>query len=112
MEETVHYKGVLKKVERLEGESLEEQCKRLLDNKDLPFHLKSYQEYLVEKHYREMTIQNGVVYRVEKEKGGSSEVMFDASQEANEEIAFELRYFDSDYDFDAALEKAIKRINQ
>jgi len=31
MSETEHYKGTLTKVKRLENESLEEQCKRLLE---------------------------------------------------------------------------------
>jgi hypothetical protein len=110
LSETVHYKGVLKKVERLEGEKLEDQCKRLLENKSLPTYFDSYVEYLLDERYHEITIQNGVVYRVEKESVDSDGDIFRATTGDSGEIKFEVRYYNGGCGFDEAIEEAIKNI--
>lgn len=110
MSETVHYKGVLKKVEKFEGESLEEQCKRLLRNKDLPSYHDSYKEYLIDQYYHEMTIQNDIVYRIEKEEVDPDGDIFKANMNDNGEIEFEVRYYNGGCGFNEAIEKAIKNI--
>jgi hypothetical protein len=110
MSETVHYKGVLRKVERLEGETLEEQCKRLLEDKELPSYFDSYQEFLLDEYYNKMTIQNSIVYSVEKEDVDPDGDIFNASIEENGEIQFEVRYYNGGCGFDEAIEEAIKNI--
>lgn len=112
MSETVHYKGVLREVERLAGENLEEQCKRLSVNKELPVYFDSYQEQLLDVHDQGMTVQQGVLYRVEKEYVDLEENMFRARREANGEITFEVRYYNGGCGFRDALEQAIKNIDQ
>ncbi|MEK3955684.1 MULTISPECIES: hypothetical protein [unclassified Psychrobacillus] len=112
MSETVHYKGVLSRVERFEKENLEEQCKRLLGNKELPSYFDSYEEYLLDKHYRTMTIQNGDVYQVEKEEVDPDSGIFNASISENGEITFEVRYYNGGCGFDEAIENALKNIGQ
>jgi hypothetical protein len=111
LSETVHYKGVLKKVERYEGETLEEQCKRLMGNKELPSYFDSYEEYLVDENYKKITIQNGVVYRVEKEDVDPDSDIFKANINDKGEIEFEVRYYNGGCGFDEAIEEAVNRIN-
>ena len=110
MSETVHYKGVLRKVERNEGETLEEQCKRLLESKELPSYYDTYQEYFVDENYRRMTIQNGIIYRVEKEEVDPYSDIFRASINYKDEIEFEVKYYNGGCGFDEAIEDAIKSI--
>ncbi|PLR99584.1 hypothetical protein [Bacillus sp. T33-2] len=110
MSETVHYKGVLKKVERHEDETLEEQCKRLLNNKDLPSYFDNYQEYFSDEYYYKFTIQNGVIYSIEKEDVDPDIDIFNASVGDNGEINFEVRYYNGGCGFDEAIEEAIKTI--
>lgn len=110
LSETVHYKGVLKTIERHEGETLEEQCKRLLENKELPSYFDSYAEYLLDENYKKITIQNGVVYLIEKEEVDPDGDIFNASINDNGEIEFEVRYYNGGCGFDEAIEEAIKSI--
>lgn len=110
MSETVHYKGVLKQIERYEGEPLEEQCKRLLENKDLPSYFDSYAEYLIDENYQKITIQNGIVYRVEKEEVDPDSDIFKASINDQGEIEYEVRYYNGGCGFDEAIEEALRSI--
>lgn len=110
MSETVHYKGILKEVKRYEGETLEEQCKRLMENKDLPSYYDTYEEYLLDENYRKITIQNGIVYRVEKEEVDPYSDIFNARMNENGEIEFEVRYYNGGCGFDEAIEEAVKNI--
>lgn len=111
MSETVHYRGILRKLERLKGESLEEQCKRLMNNKDLPSYYDTYQDYLAEDRYQDMTIQNGNVYRVEKEEINPYEDIFTSDIQENGDIKFEVRYYNGGCGFDEAIMKAIELTN-
>lgn len=111
MSESVHYRGILKPVGRLEGESLKEQCKRLLKNKELPSYYNSYKEYLTDEHYRELTIQNGIVYRVEKEMIETDDDFFNARIQDNGDVAFDVRYYNGGCSFDEAIERALKHID-
>ena len=49
MSETVYFKGMLKAMEKMDGETIEAQCKRLLGVEELPSHFESYEEYLKSK---------------------------------------------------------------
>lgn len=112
MSSTVHYKGILKKVERLEGESLEEQCKRLLENKELPSYFDSYQEYLTDLFYKSMVIHNDTIYKAEKEEIDPDNDIFNATLKDNGEIEFEVRYYNGGCSFDEAIEEAFKNIDK
>lgn len=110
MSRTVHYKGVMKKAERLEGESLEEQCKRLIGDKELPSYCDSYEEFLNDTFYQEMSIQNGTVYLIEKNEIDLDEDLYQASLNDNGDIEFEVRYYTGGSSFDEALQDAIRTI--
>jgi len=108
MSETVHYKGILRKVEKIEGENLEDQCKRLLGNKELPSYYDNYKEYLLEECYRTMIIHDNEVYHVEREEVDPHSDMFNAALKENGEISFEVRYYNGGCSFNEAIEEAIK----
>lgn len=109
MSETVHYKGILKKVERLTEETLEDQCKRLLDNKDLPSYHDTYAEFITDEHYQKIVVVNGEVYQVEKEMLDGDSDIFRASLIDNENIEFEVKYYNGGCGFDEAIEEALNR---
>jgi hypothetical protein len=110
MSETVHYKGTLKKLERKEGVSLEEQCKEMLGGGELPSYFDNYQEWLEDNFYREIIIRDGYLYRVEKMDIDPDGDIFNASIGNNEEIEFEVRYYNGGCSFNEAIEHAIKNI--
>ena len=112
MSKTVHYKGVLRKVERLEGENLEEQCKRLLNNKELPSYFDSYEEFLLDNYYKSMTVQNETVYEIEKIEIDADSDIFNATIRDDGNVEFEVRYYNGGCGFDEAIEEAIKNTNR
>lgn len=112
MSETVHYKGVMKKAERLEGETLEEQCKRLIGDKELPSYCDNYEEFLNNTFYQEMSIQNGTIYHIKKEEIDLDEDIYQANLTDDGDIEFEVRYYNGGSSFDDALEEALKNINK
>ena len=112
MSETVHYKGVLKKVEKIKGETLEEQCKRILGNKELPSYFDDYKEFLSNEKYEEYTILEDDVYRVIKERIDPDFGVYNASIGENGEINFEVRYYNGGCSFDEAIREALENIKE
>ena len=110
MSETVHYRGTLKEVKRLEGENLSEQCKKLLGDKELPVYCDNYEEFILDEYYQKFTIQNGILYKIEKEEIDLDSDIFKASNGVNGEINFEVRYYNGGCGFDEAIEEALKNI--
>jgi len=110
-----HYKGNLTKVERLENESLEEQCKRLLEGKMsreviLPDYYDSYAEMLIDEFYEEYYVYNGILYLMYREFIDSEGDIFNANEEENGTINFEVRYWNGGCGFNEAIERAVKNI--
>lgn len=110
MSETVHYRGTLVKLERFENESLEDQCKRLLNYQELPSYWDNYQEYLLDEKYKEVTIQNGNVYMVTKEEIDPDYDIYKAKENSNGDIEFEVRYYNGGCGFEEAIESALDNI--
>lgn len=108
MSETVHYKGVLKKIERYENETLEDQCKRLLNGVELPSYYDSYEEFFSDERSDKAVIQDGIIYKVEKEEINLD--IFIARKLNESEIEFELRYYDGGCSFNEAINEAFKNM--
>lgn len=106
MSETVHYKGILRKVERYDDETLEEQCKRLLEGKELPSYCDSYEEFFLDEYYQKAVIQDGVIYRVEKNDVDPDSEIFRVNKINDYEIEFEVRYYNGGCSFSEAIEEA------
>lgn len=109
MSETVHYKGTLIQVERLENETLEEQCKRLLNNAELPSWCDSYQEMLMDEFYEKYIVHNGILYHVDKVDIDPDSDLFKASIGENGVINFEVRYYNGGCSFEEAIEEALDK---
>lgn len=110
MSETVHYKGVLKKIERYDTETLEDQCKRLLADKELPSYYDSYEEFFSDEHYHKAVVLDGSIYRVEREDVDLDEDIFRASKINNNEITFEVKYYNGGCSFNEAIEEAFENM--
>lgn len=110
MSETVHYKGTLRPLPKLIGETLEEQCKRLMMDKEIPSYYEDYKEFLTSEHYEKMIILEDTVYQVEKTDIDPFDDIFNAHLEENGDIKFELKYYNGGCGFDEAIEEALEKI--
>jgi len=110
-----HYRGNLNKVERLENESLEYQCKRLLEEEMsrevfLPDYYDSYGEMLVNEFYGEYYVYNGILYSMYREFIDSDGDIFNANEGENGAINFEVRYWNGGCGFNEAIKRAVENI--
>lgn len=112
MSQTVHYKGILKRIERLNNEDLENCCKRLCNREDLPSYYDNYQEFLTNEYYRQYVIVDTEVYFVEKIKDHEDGDIFELEQISEGKYSFELKYYNGGCSFDEALEEAFEKINE
>lgn len=110
MSETVYFKGLLKMVEKMEGETLEAQCKRLLGDAELPSYFESYQEYLLDEHDKEFVVKDDILYQVEKHKIDPDTDVFRANLNEDGNIEFDVRYYNGGCSFDDAIHEALKTI--
>lgn len=112
MSETVHYKGVLKSIERYANETLEDQCKRLLDGKELPSYCDSYKEFFLDENYQKAVIIDGIIYRAVKEDVDPDSDIFRAKKINDNEIEFEVRYYNGGCGFNEAIDKALENMRE
>lgn len=110
MSEEVHYKGTLTKVVKLEGEIIEDQCKRLLDNKELESYYDSYEEKLLDQGYYDYIVREDTLYSVEKQDINPYEDVFIANKNQDGTISFELKYYNGGCGFNEAIEYALENI--
>jgi hypothetical protein len=110
MSETVHYRGILTEVDMLDNETLEEQCKRILGDVELPSYFKSYQEMLLDQFYQTYIIYDNTLYLVEKENYEPDEDIFYSKGNEDGTISFEVKYYNGGCGFNEAIEEALKSI--
>lgn len=110
MSEVVHYRGKLYEVEKLENETLEEQCKRLLENKELDEFYDSYKEMLLDDLSDYFTEHNEVIYRITKENVDIDEDIFQMNKNEDGSISFEVKYYNGGCGFSEAIEEAFENI--
>lgn len=108
MSETVHYRGTLKEIKKLDNESLEEQCKRLLGYKDLESYSESYQEELLSEHYKKYVAHDDVLYLVDMGCVDTDEDIFHLRKDKNGSINFEVKYYNGGCGFNEAIELAFE----
>lgn len=113
MSEIVHYRGTLKKVERLDNETLEMQCKRLLNkrllnNRELKSYYDSYKEMLFYENYQKYVIHNDTLYLIEKASIDPDEDVFKVNQVDDRTYTFEVKYYNGGCSLDEAIEEAFK----
>ena len=112
MSQIVHYKGILKRVERLNNEDLEGCCKRLCNNDDLPSYYDNYQEFLTDEYYKKYTILGGEVYLVEEIQNYEDKDIFEIEKISDDKYSFELKYYNGGCAFDEAIEEAFDKMNK
>lgn len=109
MSETVHYKGKLKEVEKLENEKLDDLCKRYLNNKPLPSCFESYIELIEDELYKNIVIHNEKLYEVVE----MNEIHYDEDIFImNDDLSFEVRYYNGGCSFHEAIEEAFDLIKE
>jgi len=108
MSETVHYKGKLQEIIKLGNETLEEQCKIIL-NKELDDNFMSYQEYLLDEYYQKYIVHDGILYSVEKQNVEQDQDIFNISYSGCCSFNFEVKYYNGGCSFDEAIEYAFER---
>lgn len=110
MSEINHYKGTLKKVNRFTGETLEEQCKRLLEDKKLLPYYNFYSGMLVVDLNYQYIVHDGILYEVDKKELGMDTDICIANRNLNGNIDFEVRFYNGSSSFGDAIEEALKNI--
>lgn len=114
MSEIVHYTGKLEAVDTLPDESLEEQCKRILAEYNY-FELNSYcdswEEMLCDELYERYIIANDNVYKVVEKNNKSDEYdIFNANQNLDGTIDYEVMYYNGGCSFNEAVERALENM--
>ncbi len=112
MSETVHYKGKLKEVELLEGETFEMQCKRILGVESLGGY-DSYSQRLSEAihddlYKKYLLVGKNKLYEVlELNEHDPDEDKF----LINDDLSFEVRYYNGGCSFNEAIDNAFENRN-
>ena len=112
MSETVHYTGKIAPVDKLPNETLEEQCKRILAEHNY-FELNSYCdswiEMLCEELYERYIVTNDNIYKVVEKNNKTDEYdIFNATQNLDGTIDYEVMYYKGGCSFNEAIEYALE----
>lgn len=115
MSETVHYKGKIQLVPKLENETLEDVCKRIMNEYDC-FELDSYcntwREFMADELYERYVVINDDVYEVTDKKYFSDEYdIFKAHKVSDTEYEYEVMYYNGGCSFEEAIEEAFNQMN-
>ena len=114
MSETVHYTGKLQLVHKIPNETLEEQCKRILTEHnyfELNGYCDSWREMLCEELYERYVISCGEVYKViEKNHKGMDNDVFNAHDNKDGTIDYEVMYYNGGCSFNEAIEIALENM--
>jgi len=109
MSETVYYKGTLTEVYRLENETLEDQCKRILQVEEFnDDYYDSFQEMVLDQSYERYIVQDGILYAVQRQELNSEDSLFNISKNEDGTLNFEVRYYNGGCSFDEAIEYAFE----
>ena len=114
MSEMVHYTGKITPVGKLLNETLEEQCKRILAEHnyfELDGYCDSWSEMLCDKLYERYVIACGEVYKViEKNYKAIDDDIFNARDNGDGTIDYEVMYYDGGCSLNEAIEYALDDI--
>lgn len=112
MSEMVHYTGKIAPVGKLPNETLEEQCKRILEKYnylDLKSYCDSWREMLCDELYERYVIAGGEVYKVvEKNHKDMDSDIFNAHDNYDGTIDYEVMYYNGGCSFNEAIEYALE----
>lgn len=114
MSETVRYTGKLKLVEKLNNETLEEQCKKILEEcaySKLNDYCDSWEEMLCDELYDEYVICNDKLYEIlEKNSQDTDCDIFESYDNGDGTISYEVMYYNGGCGFAEAIEYALDNL--
>lgn len=117
MSETVYYKGLLRLAGKLKGETLEEQCRRVLIEKEK--HAKeeelgdwydSYQEKLEDKLYDDYIVLDESLYTIANVETIDPYNDIFSMQEQRDGLNFKVQYYNGGCSFSEAIEEAYRNL--
>lgn len=115
MSEQVYKTGKLKLIEKKPYETLEEQCKRILEehNKDteLDFY-DSYVEMFNDEFYYEYIILDDNIYKVIELNDSDCDNIYELHDNKDGTMNFVLSYYNGGESFDEAMEEAYERMKE
>ena len=117
MSEIVNYRGKLTKMDKLPNETLEQQCKRILEAIEASVcilnneYYKSYAELLITEYSRKYIIQNNELYMILYKKINIEDDVFVVIPTESGYV-FELKYNNGVYGFQEAIEEAFYRLKK
>ncbi|APR02564.1 TPA: hypothetical protein ACXDAY_002133 [Clostridium botulinum] len=115
MSKTVQYIGKLTELRRLDNETLEQQCEKVCKENnlyELPDFYYTWAECLTSELYKRYYINNNSLYVIESEQIDPEYDIFNASMNDNEEIEFEVKYYNGGCSFNEALNKAMSNLKE
>lgn len=114
MSETVRYSGKLKLIPKLENESLEDQCKRILREHnyfELNEYYDSWQGMFYDKFYETYVISSDSIYEIiEKHSKPIDYDIFEAYPNKDGTISFNVMYYNGGCSLDEAIEYALESV--
>jgi len=109
MSEVVYYKGTLKMCIKNYNETLEEQCKRLMNRELDANYYDSYKLMLLDEYYDKYIIHDDIIYSiVEKKTLDPDGSIFNISENTDGTVNFEVRYYNGGTSFDETIEYAFE----
>lgn len=112
MSQMVRYKGKVQKVEKLEEETLEQQCQRLIGG-ELEEHFDSWEEKLNWEHDEKYVICKGEIYEFIALKQEDTEFnIFEAHENNDGTFGIHVMYYNGSCGLSEAIERAIDGINK
>lgn len=115
MSDTKHLKGRLMLIEREEGETLEDVCKRVYNNlgkTGLSPWNDNYQEQLLDDFYREYVVVNNQLYDVitKEEVNVNSEMFIVEEGDKEGEYLYEVKFYSGGCNLNEAIERGFENL--
>lgn len=119
MSETVHYKGKLTLLPKLQGENLEDQCKRIacenngldINTVENPSYYDTWEEYVLDMYYKKYATSKGNLYKINSIKEIEEYDMFNVSKISEHEFDYEVMYYNGAMGLSDAIAKAFDKSN-
>lgn len=114
MSETVRYTGKIILIEKLNNETLEEQCERILKEHnftELDEYYDSWEEMLYEELYDKYVVCSNKLYKIVERNYMDTEYdIFTAYENKNGTIDYEVMYYNGGCSFSEAIEEALNNM--
>lgn len=111
MSDMVHYKGKIALIGKLQNETLEEQCKRILIDEhgitEIPEYCDSWEETMRDEMYGVYVIVDNNIYKILSKSAVDVEYHAVAFDNEDGTISYDVSYYDGGCSFDEVIEDAL-----